>query len=1116
MDWFLLRPASIPALTQLVLVGIILLSLLRIKDNSSSTRFLIAFFGANFLLFVSIFISISVSAYWAYYFTINQHTILFFSLTVLIQFAYAFLGNPFREESRIVFVITGILSVGLLIYVAFQLISFGPFHNMPLLVIGFLFPVMICWVLVVHIRKAVYYHGVDAQKTKAHTRFACLNGLIVLVALAASLRDAGLIPLEALLYILEIGVLTYLAGFVAVYVSYTSAPTSLQIRLIGISLVTVLAILGLAGIGIYSTNQLLEESTIRNPDKESLRFTRNTSEGYLIERIPFGFDAQTGENLNLGDEESRRVELGFSFPFYGQEWTEAYINSNGLIAFGEPIRLPDHVIHRIGSVYYKEFYTAPPKIAPLFMDLDPSIQGGVFIKRVQGTATITWFEIPQWSTTKNNTFQLVLKDDGSFEFSYDSIEAPLVYGSATGSIRGIHPGIEGEHSETPLLSTASTFTSAPLTPVYEDYRILYRRFAHSKVVRLAYFILFSTLFILVAFPLFLHASIAKPIYKLLSGVHRVNDGDLDVRVPVDSYDEIGRLTQNFNRMTESIRAAENKLKAHAEDLEHRVEKRTLELEKANKELQKMDQVKSRFFANISHEFRTPLTLINAPLERLLSDSESKELSVTRAQLYGMLQGGHHLLRLTNQILDLAKIDAGKMRLNAQQGNIVEFVRSIVMSFTSYAESKGVDLQFREGQEEIKLYYDPDFIEKALYNLLSNAIKFAPDGVVRVKVVERNPNDGAIDIIVKDSGIGIPHDKLDHIFDRFYQTEDSMQLAHGGTGIGLHLTKELIELHKGSITVDSEVGIGSTFVLSLLKGHSHFKPNELVMDQRNEFIDRPPSPSLLLSTPSLQENQINRVGESSPHEEQYSLLIADDSPAILRLLKECLEPLYRVREAKDGQEALTIARESVPDLIIADVMMPVMDGLTFSRNVKEDKVLNHIPIILLTAGASEERKLEGLGTGANIYLTKPFNEKELLTSVKNLLHLRESLQHHLKKELLLYPNDVEVMSADEQFLRRLQDIMEENMEDVAFNVDALAELLFMSPRQLQRKVKALVGETPNAVIRMSRLDRAAQLLNKNAGTISEIAYRVGFNDAAYFTRCFKERFGKSPTSFIGEA
>ena len=320
MDWFLLRPASIPALTQLVLAGIILLSLLKIKDTSSSTRFLIAFFGANFLLFVSIFISVSTSASWSFYFTINQHTILFFSLTVLIQFAYAFLGNPFPKEARIVFVITGGLSVGLLFYIAFQLIMFGPFHNMPLLVIGFLFPVMICWVLAVHIRKAVYYNGADERKTKAHTRFACLNGLIVLVALTASLRDAGLIPLEVLLYILEIGVLTYLAGFVAVYVSYTSAPSSLQIRLIGISLVTVLAILGLAGIGIYSTNQLLEESTIQNPNKESLRFIKNASEGYLVERVPFEFDVQIGENLNLGDEDNRSVELGFSFPFYGREW----------------------------------------------------------------------------------------------------------------------------------------------------------------------------------------------------------------------------------------------------------------------------------------------------------------------------------------------------------------------------------------------------------------------------------------------------------------------------------------------------------------------------------------------------------------------------------------------------------------------------------------------------------------------------------------------------------------------------------------------------------------------------------------------------------------------------
>lgn len=1122
MDWLLLRPASIPALTQLTLAIIILLSLLWIKDKSYATRLLAAFFFFNTILFSTIVLTVSVGAHWAFYFALSQHVVLFFSLTFLIQFAYEFLGNPFQKESRIVFLITSMLSVSVLLYMASQAMKDGPYHHMPLPVIGLLFPSMICWALSVHFRKTRYFSKRDKLKGKAHKEFMLLNGLIAFIALAASLRDAELLSVQILQYILVICILAYLAGFVAIYVSYTSYPISLQIRLVGISLVTVLAILGLAGVGIYNTPQLYAESGISSPANETIRFTQGPEQEYDITKVPFFFDSDLGENLDLSDEESKEIELGFMFPFYDQDWTNLYVSDNGLISMGKPIRLPDRILHRKASVYYQDFYGPSPKIAPLFLDLDPQQEGGVYLKENQNKATITWHNVPQWGTSNRNTFQMVLRRDGSFDFSYETVEATLV-NDATGGLRGFHAGLASNGKNPLSFSAFDSYISQPFSSVYEDYRLQFRQYAHTRVVRLTYLILWSTLFILIAFPLFLKASITKPIEELLSGVVRVNEGDLNVRVPVRMSDEIGRLAKNFNQMTESIHTAKAKLKAHSEELEQRVEERTLELESANKELahankelQKVDQIKSRFFANISHEFRTPLTLINGPLERLISEDDADEIMVSRSRLGSMLQGSQLLLRLTNQILDLAKIDAGKMHIKVHEGDIVDYVKALVNSFTSYAKSKGVDLTFQDTEKEILLFYDVSILEKALYNLLSNAIKFTPKGVVRVKVLDKSPEQEMIEIVIKDSGIGIPSNRLDRIFERFYQVDHTIQSAYTGTGIGLHLTRELIELHKGRIEVDSEEGIGSTFTIALPKGGHHFSENERRDEGESEYADRPPLPSLLVAKDQGYQRGPSNIAQVKDKTNEYTLLIVDDNPHILAHLKERLSPSYDVQEAQDGQEALNITYDVIPDVIIADVMMPVMDGFTLCQKIKEDRILNHIPVILLTASASDDSRLEGLGAGANVYLSKPFNDDELLTHIKNLLDLRASMQDQLRKEFLLQPLEPQVLSADEELLKHMQEIIEEHMADAMFNVDAMAEQLHMSTRQLQRKVKALIGETPSLLIRRSRLERAGQLLRQQAGTISEIAYRVGFNDAAYFTRCFKDRFGTSPTHFLKDS
>ena len=534
-------------------------------------------------------------------------------------------------------------------------------------------------------------------------------------------------------------------------------------------------------------------------------------------------------------------------------------------------------------------------------------------------------------------------------------------------------------------------------------------------------------------------------------------------------------------------------------------------------LAEVDQLKSRFFANISHEFRTPLTLILGPIEKLRSKVADEE---SQHALGMMKRNAHLLLRLINQLLDLSKLESGAMKLRASRMNIIPLVKGLAYTFESSAEIRRVALSVLVEKEEIEVYCDSDMIEKILRNLLSNAFKFTPEGGnVEVKVSKLSsslplPYQGRgkgrefVEISVADTGTGIPADQIAKVFDRFHQVDASQTREHEGSGIGLALVKELVEFHHGTIQVQSKVGQGSTFTFRLPLGRSHLRDDEIVE------VPVSLEPTMYEAEGALHD----KADEVSPEEtdqeqargEKPVVLVVEDNADVRGYIKGYLVPAYQVTEARDGAEGIEKALEVIPDLIISDVMMPKKDGYEVCKTLKLDEKTSHIPIILLTAKASTENKIEGLEIGADDYLIKPFEPKELLARVKNLIELRRKLRERFNIAVPLKPGEIAVTSMDDVFLHKVMMVVEEHLGDENFRTDELATMVGMSGRQLLRKLTALTNRGPAEFIRYVRLHRAMELLEKGAGTVSEIAYLVGFSNPSYFSKSFHKQFGKIPT------
>jgi signal transduction histidine kinase/AraC-like DNA-binding protein len=548
-------------------------------------------------------------------------------------------------------------------------------------------------------------------------------------------------------------------------------------------------------------------------------------------------------------------------------------------------------------------------------------------------------------------------------------------------------------------------------------------------------------------------------------------------------------------------------------LEDKIKERTAELEQKNLQIMEMDQMKTRFFSNVSHEFRTPLTLIIGPLEDILSKEELTEKN--RVTMERMHRNAVRLLGLINQLLDLSKLDAGSMRLELSESDILRFSRLIISSFQPLADRKNIHYEVSIPAKEYITYFDHDKLEKILTNLLSNAFKYTPDeGEIecQIKIASRGKNNDLdfMNIRISDSGPGIPLEMVDKIFDRFYQVEGSWQHSSGGTGIGLSLTRELVGLQHGQIKVESAEGKGSTFTIIFPLGKEHLDKHEFQIGEKEDLEDAGIANAVLVS--GSYENRQTEDGGMEEQNGKAKILVVEDSEDVRAHLLDNLEDQFTMLEAVDGEEGLSLATETIPDIIITDLMMPKMDGVELCKRLKSDERTSHIPVIMLTAKATVESRIEGLETGADAYMTKPFNMQELQTRLKSLIEQRKKLRERFSKETDLGPSDIAVTSVDEKFLNKAIQIIEQNLGDCDFDVTAMTGEIGMSRMQLFRKLKALTNQTPSEFIRTIRLKRAAQLLKKNFGNVAEITYEVGFNNLSYFAKCFRELYGVSPSEY----
>lgn len=533
---------------------------------------------------------------------------------------------------------------------------------------------------------------------------------------------------------------------------------------------------------------------------------------------------------------------------------------------------------------------------------------------------------------------------------------------------------------------------------------------------------------------------------------------------------------------------------------------TTQLEKTKKaEIHKateLDELKTKFFTHIAHEFRTPLSIIMGNADRMKKEPEK------------WLKEGHEiinrnandLVNLSNKLLTLSKLEANSMPLNPIQDNLIIYLQYLIESFQSLANIKDIELGFSSTDDEIIMDFDPDKIHDIISNLISNAIKFTPKkGSIQVTATtEMISNQNNLVLRIIDNGIGIPTEQISNIFNRYYQAENHLQALKQGAGLGLALTKEFVNLHGGEIYVASNLGKGSTFIIHIPITNNSRKTHfgfQLAKQESNQTAD---------------SNQKVVTSEMSSTNQKHflNLLIIEDNLDVASYLKSLLSKEYNIFIANDGKEGFDKALQIIPDLIISDVMMPKLDGFSLCKQLKNDIRTSHIPIILLTALADQNSKLDGLGVGADAYLAKPFNTKELFVRIDKLISLRKSLRKHYKHIIsdknLVYPS--KNVNKEETFINKVRQILEDNLADEDFGINQLCDNLAMSRSQLYRKFSSLTDLTVHQFIMTLKLQKAKDLLVTTDLNVSEVALDTGFKNISHFSRVFTQEFGKNPSKF----
>lgn len=520
----------------------------------------------------------------------------------------------------------------------------------------------------------------------------------------------------------------------------------------------------------------------------------------------------------------------------------------------------------------------------------------------------------------------------------------------------------------------------------------------------------------------------------------------------------------------------------------------------------LDQMKTRFFTQISHELRTPLTLILGPLEQLIEEQTAEKSS---QKLSLMRRNANRLLELVNQVMDLSKVQEGKLILKAAPVDIVSWTKILFSSFDSQAAVKQLNYTFSAPESEIPLFLDKEKYQQIIDNLLSNAMKFTPEGgQLEVKLQEATDH---VQLVITDDGTGISEEDLPHIFDAYYQASTAGDGPfEAGTGIGLALCKELVELHHGTIEVSSTSGVGTKFTLTFPKGSGHLHPEQILSaheSQSQQDLARLATSGQALPTP---------LPSPASTDQLPLVLVAEDIPDMQEYLRSILGDRYELLIASNGEEAYEIAQERIPDLVIADIMMPKMDGMEFVRLLKDNDKTDHIPVIFLSAKSTMEDRLEGWKREAFAFLSKPFNPRELLLVVDSALKMQQRMQLRFQGNVLLKPAEVAISSRESKFLNKLTAYLDAHLDNTELNMEALASEMALSRSQLNRKLKALTGKTPTLFVRQFRLEKARQLIKAGFGNVSEVSDEVGFSSPAYFSRVFTEAFDISPSDFQKQA
>ena len=520
-------------------------------------------------------------------------------------------------------------------------------------------------------------------------------------------------------------------------------------------------------------------------------------------------------------------------------------------------------------------------------------------------------------------------------------------------------------------------------------------------------------------------------------------------------------------------------------------------QKTTNKLKELDQVKSDFFTNISHELRTPLTLISGPVQNQLDNDELT--TGDRSNLEMIKRNADRLTELVDQLLDISKLETGSLKLAISRGNIIAFIGTLLDGFSFLASQKQINLNINSKITTEDLWFDTDVLEKILVNLLSNAIKYTPEtGNINVDYFV---SEEQLTFSVKNSGSGLSKEEMDKIFDRFYQINDTKQ----GVGIGLALTKELVNLHKGNVNVDSNPGEWTCFILNLPISKSAYTSNELA----TESFSAPVKNKIL--KPST--DSINELDSTvNPDEEKPLLLIVDDNDDVRTYISGLFSNTFNLLQAENGSIGIDLAIQHIPDVIISDIMMPITNGITLCNTLKEDELTSHIPIILLTAKVGQEHELEGIKTGADDYITKPFRADLLRLKIENIIANRRKLQERYQQEVVLRPQNIAVISTEKQFLEKVKIALDDQLVEPDFGVNDLSNEVGVSRMQLHRKLKAITGFSASEFIRTQRLKLAANLLMNSDINISEIGYSTGFNNHAYFSKCFKEMYNCTPSEY----